>query len=690
MVDDTLVQALVREGRHEEAARMCAEGGQPARAAELLAAVWKYPEAIRVATDAGLYDEAYRHAVASQDRELSASLIASLAARPEQAARAAGYAEDRGRTADAARLREAAGDLEAAAALHERAGELAEAARCWQELGDLRKAGVLFERRLREDPEDAASAFELGKILARFGRWDHAARALQTAAESDALAIPAGKLLVACFDALGMSDAAQSRLDALRRRDPSLPRDVAGLLRAAFGDERGPRSADGDRLIAGRYRVVRPLGAGGTGRVLLAEDAFYGREVAIKVLHAGSSGAAGRDALTRFAREAKVAAGIDHPNVVRVYDYHAEGPFLVMEHMPGGTLEDRFGGGESERGAQGPLAPGVVQHVGRAILSALEAVHRRGVVHRDLKPANVFFGRTGEVKLGDFGVAHLADLGATLTGAMMGTLAYMSPEQITGSARPDASTDLYSFGVIVYRALTGALPFPGPDFVAQHLELTPAPAITLAPWIGEEIDALVTSLLQKEPADRPRTATEVLEAWTRLPWARAEQEAELAAAVAPPPAAPGPVQRISVPAAPATDRWTLVDVALDGTTVATDELLRRRVVIVPCDTERARVLRAMAQADSPFLQGVWSIDEEGGRAILELPEGERPRAPLGPEPLAELRTALEGLHARGLVHGSVDRAHVTLGPGRAVLHVPLGARVGSPAQDLEALERLGG
>src|SRR5690606_33658566 len=166
---------------------------------------------------------------------------------------------------------------------------------------------------------------------------------LQIAAEDETLAMPAGKLLVACFDALGMTDAAQSRLDALRRLDPTLPREVPELLRAAFGDERGPRSAGGDRLIAGRYRIVRQLGAGGTGRVLLAEDAFYGREVAIKVLHAGSSGAAGRDALTRFAREAKVAAGIDHPNVVRVYDYHPEGPFLVMELMPGGTLEDRFG-----------------------------------------------------------------------------------------------------------------------------------------------------------------------------------------------------------------------------------------------------------------------------------------------------------------------------------------------------------
>ncbi|AKF03617.1 serine/threonine-protein kinase [Sandaracinus amylolyticus] len=679
-VDDAVVQALVREGRHEEAARICAEGGQPARAAELLAAVWKHAEAIRVATDAGLYDEAYRHAVGAQDRELAASLLSSLAARPEQASRAASYAEARGRTSDAARLREAAGELEAAATLHERAGELGDAARCWKELGDVRKAGMLYERRLRDTPDDAESAFELGQILARFGRWDHAARALQIAADREELAIPAGKLLVACFDALGMTDAAQSRLDVLRALEPSMPATVPELLRASFGDERGPRSASRDQLIAGRYRVVRALGAGGTGRVLLAEDAFYGREVAIKVLHAGSSGAAGRDALSRFAREAKVAAGIDHPNVVQVYEYQPDGPFLVMEHMSGGTLEDRLSNGDVATA----LPASVVQHVGRSVLSALEAVHRRGVVHRDLKPANVFFGRTGEVKLGDFGVAHLADLGATLTGAMMGTLAYMSPEQITGSSRPDASTDLYSLGVIVYRALTGVLPFPGPDFVAQHLELTPARAITHAPWIGEALDTLIASMLEKDPAARPRTASEVLEAWAHLPWAHIEQEAQLA----PRSATPVTTRRSSAPPAPPVERWSIVDVKLDGTTIADDELLRRRVVIVPCDADRARSLRALARADSPFLQAVWSIDEEGGRAILELPQGEPARAALDRMRAEEIRIALEGLHAQGLVHGHVDAAHVVVAEGRAVLMLPLGARVGSAAADLEALARL--
>ncbi|MDQ3037819.1 MAG: serine/threonine protein kinase, partial [Myxococcota bacterium] len=558
---------------------------------------------------------------------------------------------------------------------------------CWKELGDLRQAGMLFERRMREAPDDTASAFELGQILARFGRWDHAARALQLAADDPSLAVPAGKLLVACFDALGMSDAAQSRLDTLRRVDPSVPAKVPDMLRAAFGSERGPRSAQDDQLIAGRYRVLRSLGAGGTGRVLLAEDAFYGREVAIKVLHAGSSGAAGRDALLRFAREAKVAAGIDHPNVVRVYDYHPDGPFLVMEHMPGGTLEDRLGAPEDGPRA---LPPSIVRHVLRSVLSALEAVHRRGVVHRDLKPANVFFGRTGEVKLGDFGVAHLADLGATLTGAMIGTLAYMTPEQITGASRPDASTDLYALGVILYRSLSGVLPFPGPDFVAQHLELVPAPVSSVAPWLGTEFDAPIAQMLEKDPSGRPRTATEVLESIDRLPWARAELQAGLASPVAEPRhgSQPPPSRPSVVPLA--ADRWRPIETRADGTMLAEDELLRRTVRIVPCDDERAKVLREVALADSPFLQAVWSIDADSGRAVLEEPRGEVGHRNLAPELIAELREALSALHERGLAHGALDAAHVSLGAGRAVLLIADAPLEGSTEDDLRALASLAG
>jgi serine/threonine-protein kinase len=673
------VESLVREGRYEEAASACLEHGQPARAAELLARIWKYSDAVRVASEAGLYDEAYRHALASNDGELAKSLLASISARPEQAARAAEHAESRGRIADAARLREAAGELDAAAAFYERAGELDEAGRCWKELGELKKAGILYEKRLREVPGDAATAFELGQILVRFGRWDHAARALQQACRETAFAVPAGKLLVAAFHALGLHDAAASRLDLLREADPRLPARVPDMLLAVFGDERGPGSLDESKLVAARYRIVRALGQGSTGRVLLAEDAFHGREVAIKILHAEGAYAVGRDALSRFAREAKVAAGIAHANVVAVHDYFPEGPFIVMEYMSEGTLEDRF----AETNG-GPIAPSVARHVLRSVLRALEAVHRRGVVHRDLKPANVFFGPAGEVKLGDFGVAHLVDLGTTLTGAMMGTLAYMSPEQITGTTRPDASTDLYALGVIFYRMLTGVLPLAGPDFVTQHVEHTPEPASRHAPWLDPEFDALIAWMLEKTQERRPHTATDVLERVDALPWSlldesRREVREHHAFAEEPP-------SRPSI--LPDSDRYRSTRVDANGFITAFDVLLERLVRIVPCDSVRANALRAAGRANCPFIQAVWSIDEDEKRAILENPDRSSARRPLGERAFSELREALAALHARGLAHGAVDKDHVARGAGRTVLLIESAPLAGSSKSDIEALEKL--
>ncbi len=682
---DAELESLVREGRYEDAARRCIEHGQPARAAELLATIWKYPEAVRVASEAGLFDEAYRHALASKDGELARSLLAHLSTRPEQATRAAEHAESRGRVADAARMREAAGELDAAAALYERAGELDEAGRCWKELGELKKAGILYERRLREVPDDAKTAFELGQILVRFGRWDHAVRALQQACRDTTFAVPAGKLLVAAFHTLGLRDAAESRLDILREVDARLPATVPEMLVAVFGDERGPGSLDESKLVAARYRTIRPLGQGSTGRVLLAEDVFYGREVAMKILHAEGAFAVGRDALSRFAREAKVAAGIAHPNVVTVHDYFPEGPFIVMEYMSEGTLEDRF------IEMKGALDSSITRHVLRSVLRALEAVHRRGVVHRDLKPANIFFGPAGEVKLGDFGIAHLVDLGATLTGAMMGTLAYMSPEQITGATRPNASTDVYALGVILYRMLTGVLPFAGPDFVTQHVEHTPEPASRHAPWLGPEFDALIAWMLEKDQEKRPHTATDVLERIDALPWSRVNESArELHAhdALATyDTSAEEPPSRPSV--LPDSERYRTLRIDANGFITAFDVLLERSVRIVPCDPIRATTLRAMARTNCPFIQAVWSIDEEQKQAILECPDRSAARGPLSSKAISELREALAALHAQGLIHGAVNMDHVARGAARTVLLIesaPL--TVGASNNDIDALMAL--
>lgn len=678
-------RALIREGRHAEAAELYAEAGQPERAAELYAAVWRWGEAISVAERAGLFDVAYRHALEAKDRAACGRILGALEERPEQAVRAAVHAERKGLLHDAARLREAAGETEAAAELYERAGEHKEAARCRLSLGEPRKAGMLLEKRLKEDPDDAESALLLGRILAQFGRWDHAVRVLQRAAEDEAHEAAALRLMIACFAAMGMDEAAGSRLDALRAREPSLPVTVPEFLEQAFGDRRGIAtlgSADGERLLAGRYRIVRPLGAGATGRVLLAHDAFHDREVAVKLLHVGG-GAAGRDAFVRFAREARVAAGISHPNVVRVFEFNPDGPFLVMEHMAGGTLEDRLVGPDEQ---PRPYPPPATWHVARGVLAALEVVHRRGVVHRDLKPANIFFDAAGGVKLGDFGVAHLTDLGATLTGALVGTLAYMAPEQITGAKKPDAATDLYAFGVILFRCLTGRLPFQGPDFVAQHLEEPPPRASTVAPWLGDAYDAVLEKLLAKDPRARFASADELLDALRPLPWAPIDAPAAAAA-----PAAPAP----EPPPAPADDRYRPLRTLADGRVLAHDELLDRHVEIVRIDARTAERLRGYARADGPFLQAVYEIDEARGRAVLEHPTGEllervSPTDPRRDGAIGEIRAALSRLHAERVVHGAVGPRSVVLGRARACLRIALEASAEDPQVDWAALDAMGG
>ena len=398
------------------------------------------------------------------------------------------------------------------------------------------------------------------------------------------------------------------------------------------------------------------------------------------------SGAAGRDAYVRFAREARVAAGLSHPNVIRVFEFNPDGPFLVMEHMAGGTLEDRLVEGERAL----PLP--VVKHVLLSVLAGLEAVHRRGVIHRDLKPANVFFGAAGDVKLGDFGVAHLADLGATLTGAMLGTLAYMSPEQITGAQRPDATTDLYALGVILHRMLTGTLPFPGPDFVTQHLQDAPPSPSQGAPELGTTYDPLVAALLAKESDHRPRTASEVRELVEALAWEEPERSA-VQVATGDVGEAPAEVKRPSTVPPPAAERYATLETTAGGVIIAQDTTLRRVVQIERCDIQRADRLRAWALADSPWLQAVYAVDAEGGRAVLEYPAGRAlSEVSVSPErwrrAVADLRRALERVHGAGLVHGAVRPDMVRVSDGRAVLMLPAEDAPGDRDADLAALDAL--
>jgi serine/threonine protein kinase/TolB-like protein len=231
----------------------------------------------------------------------------------------------------------------------------------------------------------------------------------------------------------------------------------------------------------GVYTILDSLGAGGMGEVYRARDGRLDREVAIKFLHEDVTD--DPDRLARFEREAKLLASVNHPNIATVYSLdEADGlRFLVMELVPGETLADQL--------AAGPLPPATVLSIGRQIADALEAAHEQGVVHRDLKPANVKITPRGRVKVLDFGLAKNVGPAAsqlsrppskppsdaTPAGVLLGTPAYMSPEQARGQL-VDRRADVWAFGCVLYEALTGRKPFDGPtitDILVAVLEREP-------------------------------------------------------------------------------------------------------------------------------------------------------------------------------------------------------------------------
>ncbi len=260
----------------------------------------------------------------------------------------------------------------------------------------------------------------------------------------------------------------------------------------------------GNTVVDGRYKVLRRLGSGGMADVYCAEDTHLGRRVAIKVLHRRF--AQDQEFVERFRREAKSAAGLNHPNVVGVFDRgeHEGTYYIAMEFLEGRTLKDIVA-------AEAPLAQERVIDLGLQILQAAEFAHSHGVIHRDFKPHNVIVDDAGHAKVTDFGIARAGASEMTETGSIMGTAQYLSPEQAQGHA-VTAASDLYSIGVMLYEMLAGRLPFEGDSAVAvalKHLSEPPAPISHWRPDVHPALEAVVMAALAKDPSQRWQSAQDL-------------------------------------------------------------------------------------------------------------------------------------------------------------------------------------
>ena len=336
----------------------------------------------------------------------------------------------------------------------------------------------------------------------------------------------------------------QALLDNACVNDPALRKEVEALLArdggaAAAAVEASVRNELHNLVFpltgktVSHYQILNGLGGGGMGLVYRAQDLRLSRRVALKLLPEDS--AKDPDALRRFEREAKSVSALEHPNICPIYEFgeHEGQSFIAMQLLEGQTVEQFIHAQGAPKGAQ-PIRK--LLELASQVLKGLEAAHEHGIIHRDIKPGNIFLTTDGQVKILDFGVAKLthteieehtdqdphdtadattsaksADLTLSRTGAVLGTAAYMSPEQVRGE-RVDARTDIFSFGLVLYEMATGKRAFGGktwPVLQEAVLKTTPKPARGLNPEIPVRLETIINKALEKDRAARYQTASEM-------------------------------------------------------------------------------------------------------------------------------------------------------------------------------------
>lgn len=644
---DADVEALARAQRLDEAARLASDRGDFRASSQLFERACDWTRAAREALRAGDTARAMDLAATSGDDTLGEGVVALLERHPSDALRAARALAARGQARWAARLFEAGGDPATAAdqwlacGAPERAGELLERA------GRPEDAARALEAGLRRTPDSSPLRTALGALLLRFGREAAAARTLQQVPPGVPQRREALVPLIHALDHLGLTVAA----DEARAELVALGGQPQGTTPAS------PSFAQVHARLFGRYEVVREVASSATSRVLECTDLARGDRVAVKLLAPWAASGQGRDAASRFEREMRAMRALQHPGVVLLRDWVPEGPAMVLAWMGGGSLEHLLA-------TSGPLAPVRAAEIAVAVLSAVGDAHRVGIVHRDLKPANVLFDEAGGAHVGDFGVAHLGDAGATVTAAVFGTAGYMSPEQRAGTGA-DPRSDVYAVGAMLREMLTDEPPSPE--------AVDPPPLREFHPELGPAHEALLARLLARDPAARPSDAVAARAEVLALEWPRSV-----------------PPRRAAVtPAMSASDAPGGPRLGARGTGGATDRWLARTIELAPLTDVSLERARAQARADHPSLQLVLRVDRAASVLWLASASGQAPGRPLEDGLRAQLLEALSALHEAGGVHGHVDAAHVVVQGDRAVLRfAPQAAPTATTAGDLLALSRL--
>jgi len=632
----TTVDELEARDRLDEAAALAAKQGDHRNAARLWERACHFDRAALAALAAGEAARALDLAIRAAQPELERRACAELAKTPREAGLAAARLADQGRHPSAARVWLSLGEFAAAAAAFERGGSWLHAAEAHRAAGEPRRAARALEQALASDEASFEAHVLLGKLYVEHGRHDAAVRVLQKVPKQAPERARALAALVRALSALGLDD-------GVRDLEPEL---------VALGVDRAPAPAPAAEplpgaVLFGRYRVVADVARTPTARVVRAVDAIGGGEVAVKLFSAASLRDSGRDALARFEREAVALGKLRHPAIVPLHAYFPDGPAVVLEWMAGGSLADLL---EADT-----ISPARAAEIACAVLGALSEAHRRGILHRDIKPANVLFDAAGAAHLADFGAAHVADAAATVTSGVIGTLAYMAPEQRAG-APATARSDIYGVGALLWHALTDAAPADAQEFLSAEL--------------GAHERELSRRLIGPE-ALRPESALEARDLLLTARWPRTQP-------------ARRPISR-----APTSRRLASADGRLTPIEGARfhDGWLGRDVLVLAASGADADRARAFARAAHPALASVLCVRQTDDTLWVEAVTGE-PATPLGPEEHAELHAALTALHRAGARHGAVDAAHVLRRGGETVLAFPLEPRDAPADADFAHLDAL--